>query len=183
MSSRRRRNGKEIIEIIEERDPELATAIRELAEQENKLPEEFIVEAIRSWYHIRQTVLANMSTEQLLVAFDFWDHVYRRALQAAFASVGLWQTLAQVFAAFMELYSTIYGSAKQAADEQHRQTAMERLFNWMERFMEKMEKRMEIMFMANPFMRDLFGGVNVPNTRRNANADRAEKDAEIRVEG
>jgi len=120
--------------------PEAADALLEEAEATGRSVEEIIASAIQFRHLALQTLRANLTLDQLWVAFEFWDTIYRRALQTAFISTGLWRAFAEIFSSFLETYSGIYLSAKQAQTEDAQAMLVKEFTKMMKTMMKRMEQ-------------------------------------------
>lgn len=107
----------QLYSMIKKYAPEAADALLEESEATGRSIEEIIASAIQFRHLAIQAMRAGLSLDQLLVAFEFWDTIYRRALQSAFVSTGLWKAFMEVFLGFLEAYSSIYSTAEKAKRE------------------------------------------------------------------
>jgi len=131
---------RKLMDALRESNPDLASFIESYAYSESKDPEEVLIDIIQSWYRTRQVVLSNMSIDQLLAAFDFWNYVLEKAIRIAFTNIALWRAFSDVFTAFMQTYGTIYSGAQQAAQNEAFAKAIDKFFSLFERTMKQMQK-------------------------------------------
>ena len=130
---------------LEQVSPGLGGYVLNEAEAEGIPPEEVIARAIQFKALVQKAISQRLTVDQLLATFDIWDAIYRRALQSSFVAAQLWQVLAQVFGGFIELYSSIYATAKKASESDADVEFKKEMLRTWKRLMKQMQEATKMM--------------------------------------